>query len=588
MNSSVATLAEAHLNETTSQRARWAPPLVPPPVLQRAASPVSATWLHVPPPTPQEPLRLAPLPASPEDLPFSKLNRRNVLTGIGISLGAAVVVSSCSGGESVEDVAMRVRPPAEEAKPKLTPDQTPPGGVTDSSSRTSGGSAEVFDDSVPKIDSRRVAKATDPAPTATPAGPPSTSPAPAAAPAPAAPAAAPAPAVPPAAVVPAAVVPPAAPSTPTPTPTPPAAPVTPPTPPTPPAPPPPPPGPTAAELDAMHRAQLLGRIPFGATALEVDQVASLGPVAFLDQQLSTPPADTSGVLTGTHSLDADIATRYALYQGEDSRRPAKELRHAAVIRAARHPGQLAERMVDFWTNHFSTYSGQDDKTVRYAAATDDRDVIRAHAMGKFSDLLLASARSVSMQLYLDNHRSTGRRPNQNYGREIMELHTMGAGNGYDEEDVEQAARIFTGWGLAGRLDTDGLRFEYNPGNHFTDPCAVTIVHPDGSVHTFSTPERPGGIGGEQDGIDFVNWLARRPNTANYLATKLVRRFVSDDPPPSLVASTAAVYLANDTAIVPVLRHILTSNEFITNQSPKVRSPFELLVSMVRATGAVVY
>jgi uncharacterized protein (DUF1800 family) len=258
-----------------------------------------------------------------------------------------------------------------------------------------------------------------------------------------------------------------------------------------------------------------------------------------------------------------------------------------VIRAARHPGQLAERMVDFWTNHLNTYSGPDDKNVRYAAASDDRDVIRAHAMGKFSDLLLASARSVSMQLYLDNHRSTGRSPNQNYGREIMELHTMGAGNGYDEDDVEQAARIFTGWGLAGRLDTDGLRFEYNPRNHFTDPCEVTVVHPDGSVHTFSTPERPGGIGGEQDGIDFVNWLARRPNTANYLATKLVRRFVSDEPPASLVASTAAVYLANDTEIVPVLRHIMTSNEFITNQAPKVRSPFELLVSMVRATGAVI-
>ena len=337
----------------------------------------------------------------------------------------------------------------------------------------------------------------------------------------------------------------------------------------------------------MHRVQLLRNVSFASTPSDVAAVASLGPVAYLEQQLSIPPADTTNVLTGTHSLDADIATRYTMYRSQDSRRPAKELRHAAVIRAARHEGQLAERMVEFWSNHLSTYSGEEDKNVRFAAATDDRDVIRAHAMGKFSDLLLASARSVSMQLYLDNHRSTGRRPNQNYGREIMELHTMGAGNGYDEDDVEQAARIFTGWGLAGRLDTDGLRFEYNPRNHFTDPCAVTVVHPDGSVNTFSTPERPGGIDGEQDGIDFINWLARRPNTANYLATKLVRRFVADDPPASLVASTAAVYLANDTAIVPVLRHILTSNEFITNQAPKVRSPFELLVSMVRATGAVI-
>ncbi|HUS43089.1 MAG TPA: DUF1800 domain-containing protein [Ilumatobacteraceae bacterium] len=337
----------------------------------------------------------------------------------------------------------------------------------------------------------------------------------------------------------------------------------------------------------MHRAQLLTKVAYGPTALEIDQVASLGPVAFLEQQLSIPPAGTTNVLTGTHSLDADIFTRWQMYTGEDDNRPAKELRQAAVIRAARHQGQLAERLVEFWSNHFSTYSGNSDKNVRYAAASDDRDVIRAFAMGKFSDLLLASARSVSMQLYLDNYRSTGRRPNQNYAREIMELHTMGASNGYDEDDVEQAARIFTGWGLDGDLDTDGLRFAYHPNDHFTDPCEVTIIHPDGSVNTFSTPARPGGIGGEQDGIDFVNWLARRPNTANYLAEKLVRRFVADVPPASLVASTAAVYLANDTAIIPVLRHILTSNEFITNQSPKVKSPFELLVSMVRATGAVV-
>lgn len=337
----------------------------------------------------------------------------------------------------------------------------------------------------------------------------------------------------------------------------------------------------------MHRVQLLRNVSFGPTPQQVAMVALLGPTDFLEQQLSTPPADTTSVLTGTHSLDADIFTRYSMYNGQDDRRPARELRHAAVIRAARHEGQLAERMVDFWTNHFSTYSGEDDKNVRFAAASDDRDVIRANAMGKFSDLLLASARSVSMQLYLDNHRSTGNRPNQNYAREIMELHTMGAGNGYDETDVEQVARIFTGWGLTGRLDVDGLRFAYNPRNHFTAACEVTVTHPDGSVNSFSTPARPGGVDGEQDGIDFVNWLARRPNTANYLATKLVRRFVADDPPASLVASAAAIYLANDTSIVPVLRHILTSNEFITNATPKVRSPFELLVSMVRATGATI-
>jgi uncharacterized protein (DUF1800 family) len=327
-------------------------------------------------------------------------------------------------------------------------------------------------------------------------------------------------------------------------------------------------------------------VTYGPTPDVVAEVASLGAVAYLDQQLATPPAGVDGVLSGAHTLGADIETRYQRYKDASNQLPARELRHAAVIRAVRHRGQLAERMVEFWTNHFSTYSGEDDKNVRFAAATDDREIFRVHALGRFSDLLIANARSVSMQLYLDNFRSTGGRPNQNYAREVMELHTMGASNGYDEGDVEQVARVFTGWGLAGRLGVDGLRYEYQPSRHFTGPVEVTIVAPDGTVNTWSTPGRSGPES-EQDGIDLLNFLSRLPNTANFLATKLVRRFVGDEPPASLVASAAQVYLSNDTNIVPVLRHILTSPEFITGRGPKVRSPFELLVSMLRTTGATI-
>jgi uncharacterized protein (DUF1800 family) len=330
----------------------------------------------------------------------------------------------------------------------------------------------------------------------------------------------------------------------------------------------------------------LTRVSFDTTPAIAAQVASLGAAGFLEQQLSIPPANTTDVLVGNHTLDASIEQRFQRYRDVDSRQPARELRHAAVIRAVRHPGQLAERMVEFWTNHFSTYSGEDDKNVRFAAASDDRDVFRAHALGRFSELLLANARSVSMQLYLDNFRSTGSRPNQNYAREVMELHTMGASNGYDENDVESVARVFTGWGLAGRLGESELRFEYQPSRHFTGPVEVTIVAPDGSLNTWSTPGRSG-PDGEQDGIDLLNFLARLPNTANYLASKLVRRFVGDDPPASLVASTAQVYLANDTNIVPVLRHILSSSEFVMSRGTKVRSPFELIVSMLRTTGATI-
>jgi len=336
----------------------------------------------------------------------------------------------------------------------------------------------------------------------------------------------------------------------------------------------------------MHRVALLSRVTYGATPQVVAEVASLGAIGYLEQQLSTPPAGTADVLTGSHTLDGGIETRFQRYKDSSNELPARELRHAAVIRAARHQGQLAERMVEFWTNHFSTYSGEDDKGVRYTAASDDRDMFRVHALGRFSDLLLANARSVGMQLFLDNFRSTGSRPNQNYAREVMELHTMGASNGYDEADVEQVARVFTGWGLTGRLGESELRYEYQPNRHFTGPVEVTIVAPDGTVNTWSTPGRSGPAS-EQDGIDLLHFLARTPNTARYLATKLVRRFVGDEPSPELVASAAQVYLANDTNIVPVLRHILSSTQFVTNRGPKVRSPFELLVFMLRVTGATI-
>jgi uncharacterized protein (DUF1800 family) len=336
----------------------------------------------------------------------------------------------------------------------------------------------------------------------------------------------------------------------------------------------------------MHRNALAARTTFAPTPEAVALIDSMGPAAYIEQQLATPPLRTSGVLAGGHTLDMSIAQRYQTYRGMGSDRPARELRLAAVRRAVQNPGHLAEMMVEFWTNHFSTYSGDDDKNVRYAVATDDLAVIRTHAMGRFADLVVNNARSVSMLLYLDNYRSSGRQPNQNYARELMELHVLGEANGYDEMDVEFVARIFTGWGLAGRLDVDGLRYEYQPSRHFTDPVDVTIVLPDGTTATWSTPGRTGPEG-EQDGIDFINWLVRLPNAAHFIATKLVRRFVSDNPPPSLVASTAEVYLANDTEIVPVLRHILTSEEFVTARGPKVRTPFELLVGTFAATGATI-
>ncbi|MGY6502226.1 MAG: DUF1800 family protein [Acidimicrobiales bacterium] len=348
------------------------------------------------------------------------------------------------------------------------------------------------------------------------------------------------------------------------------------------------PGPGPAPVDPMleiHRqARLIERITFGATPALVDQVATLGANGFLEQQLTMAPAGVDGVLTGApHLLDVSPGVRWANREG---RNLARDLRHATVVRAVHHPGQLAEMMVAFWNNHLSTYSGEDDKNVGFAAATDDTFVIRRHAMGKVSDLILASARSVSMQLYLDNFRSTATNPNQNYARELMELHTMGEGNGYDEDDVAAVSFILSGWGLRGRIQDgdDTFGFEYQPNRHNSEPRSVDITLPNGQVAVWSTPGRSGPAG-EQDGIDFINWLTRLPNTARYISWKLARRFVSEDPSPAMVQRMAAAYLANDTAIVPVLRVMLTSPEFDESRRTKIKTPLELLVGMLRATGA---
>ncbi|HSL59415.1 MAG TPA: DUF1800 domain-containing protein, partial [Acidimicrobiales bacterium] len=354
-----------------------------------------------------------------------------------------------------------------------------------------------------------------------------------------------------------------------------------------PVPPPPVPvTPPSGEVEVLRQARLVERITFGPTPQLVAEVAAMGSDAFLEWQLSIPPAGTAGVLTGAHTLDASIGQRYqATRDANPDRTLVRELRHAAVVRAVTHPGQLAELMVDFWTNHFSVYAGNDDKDVKYAVASDDRDVIRPHALGRFADLLLANARSVSMLLYLDNFRSTATRPNQNYARELVELHTMGAFNGYDEDDVDALARVFSGWSLAGRLrDGDDLRYVFDPARHFSGPITIDITDRDGTVHTWST-EGATGPEGEADGIAVIAWLARLPNTARFIAEKLVRRFVADEPPTALVESAAQVYLANDTEIVPVLRHILTSAELDATRRSKVRTPFELLVAMLRAVGA---
>ncbi len=306
-------------------------------------------------------------------------------------------------------------------------------------------------------------------------------------------------------------------------------------------------------------------------------------MAFLEQQLAIPAHGPDGVL--------DIEPNYLgmpngfVYEHRSNRAHITELRHAAAVRATYHRGQLAEMMTDFWHNHFSVYIGSDDLHVGYCLMYDDQHVIRANALGKYSTMLIESARSLSMLRYLDNFRSTANNPNQNYAREVMELHTLGEGNGYDEDDVAAVSYILSGWSLTGRIqDPEGYVSVFRPERHNTDPQRVDITLPDGRVAAWETPGRAGDAG-FQDGVDFLNWLARLPNTAYYLSEKIARRFIDDDPPPSVVERMAQSYLANDTDIVPVLRTLFTSDEFVLSPRRKVKTPFQYFVGMLRALDA---
>jgi uncharacterized protein (DUF1800 family) len=262
-----------------------------------------------------------------------------------------------------------------------------------------------------------------------------------------------------------------------------------------------------------------------------------------------------------------------------------ELQRAALLRAVYSERQLYELMVDFWENHFSIFGYKDDD--RYLVTSFDRDTIRPFAMGRFRDLLGATAHSPAMLYYLDNWRSSVARPypatkdkpagvdgglNENYARELMELHTMGVDGGYTQKDVQEVARCFSGWTIQ-KPNEEGL-FLYRPGLH------------DKGVKVVLGHKILAG-GGLADGEQVLDILATHPATARLIATKLARRFLSDDPPQSAIDRAAAVFRKTDGSIRETLRAIITAPEFFspTVYRAKVRTPFEYIAAAIRALNA---
>jgi uncharacterized protein (DUF1800 family) len=268
-----------------------------------------------------------------------------------------------------------------------------------------------------------------------------------------------------------------------------------------------------------------------------------------------------------------------------------ELQASRILRAVYSERQLQEVMVDFWTNHFNVFAGKGAD--RWLLTSYDRETIRPNTLGKFHDLLLATAKSPAMLFYLDNFQSVKPGPrqrrgiNENYARELMELHTLGVDGGYTQKDVQEVARCFTGWtifaprggAIAAFMMRDQAR--QSAGTFFFNERA----HDDGEKVVLGQKIPSGG--GIKDGLMVLDILSRHPSTARFIATKLVRHFVSDEPPASLVAKVATTYQKTDGDIREMLRTIFFSPEFNAPDAyrAKIKRPFELAVSAVRTLGA---
>ena len=331
---------------------------------------------------------------------------------------------------------------------------------------------------------------------------------------------------------------------------------------------------------------LISRATFGWTPELEREVKGMGWVAWLDQQLAPAGIDDGAieaVLAGYRTLNNTNQANHRIVDTEEDgqRLVRRELVHSTFLRALHSRRQLHEVMVDFWANHFNVFLY--DTAYEHLQSVDHRTVARAHALGRFADLLSASAHSPAMLVYLDNARSNANSAagvNENWGRELLELHTLGIIDGehvYTEDDVVGVAKVMSGWSVNITDDLDIFRFR----STWHHAGAISLLGGQWScpAHTAAN--------GQQYGESLIQFLARHPSTARYLSWKLVKRFVSDDPPPALVDAMADVYLANDTAIAPVLRHLFHSPEFAASAGGKLRRGFEILAATCRVLDAQV-
>ncbi len=362
----------------------------------------------------------------------------------------------------------------------------------------------------------------------------------------------------------------------------------------------------------------------------IEQLSPLDPSTRMQRILALPPDQQSDLMKGLpEPRRQQLLAGLSPEQRETVQALTNpiavvdgELQSAKILRAVYSDRQLEEVLTDFWFNHFNVYVGKGAD--RYLVTSYERDVIRPHVMGNFKDLLVATAQSPAMLFYLDNWQSVGphsdealgikqnvaqnprvrwgngpfgphpviyqphlqqqRMPaganpnaqqkkrsglNENYARELMELHTLGVNGGYSQQDVTEVARVFTGWTLQDPRDGGG--FVFKPRLH--EPGTKTVLG-----HKIKE-------NGEKEGTEVLEILAHSPATAKFISTKLAERFVSDNPPPSLVAAMSKTFLKSDGDLREVMRTMFRSQEFWAPESynAKVKTPLEFVASSLRAT-----
>ncbi|QKE84900.1 DUF1800 domain-containing protein [Arthrobacter sp. NEB 688] len=316
---------------------------------------------------------------------------------------------------------------------------------------------------------------------------------------------------------------------------------------------------------------LARRATWGATPEVVDAITSMGASAWVEAQLAPKtipdPVVDDLVKTQFPRLAWQTWEVHDRYWPDQTGDLGYDTVEAYLARAIWSKRQLLEVMVDFWSNHLvvtAPWGETWDCVHRF-----HEDVVRKNALGRYADMLVAAAMHPAMLAQLDNESSSKRAPNENFGRELLELHTVGVTGGYVESDIRTSALVLT-----------GMSTESESGEYFYRH----IRHHTGQVGLLGWSSANTSARGEAVGVSYLQHLARHPSTARRLATKLAVRFVSDTPPSTLVDTLAQVYLANDTAIAPVLRALFASTEFAESAGRKTKRPLERIVSVARALG----